>query len=234
VIRVLLADDEAVVRVGVRTVLANDPNLDVVAEAEHGRAAVDLALAHRPDVAVLDVRMPVLDGLDAAAEIVRLGLGCAILVLTTFADDDYLVRALAEGASGFVLKTGDPREIIDGVHAVAGGGAYLSPRMARRVIDLYARDRPVTARAAVDALTPRERTVLGLLGTGASNAEIGRALHLVEGTVKAHVSAILDRLGVRNRVQAAIIAHEHGLIPTAGQLRPHDGCGSGCGAVETQ
>jgi DNA-binding NarL/FixJ family response regulator len=124
----------------------------------------------------------------------RLGLGCGILILTTFADDDYLVRALTEGASGFVLKTGDPRKIVDGVHAVAAGGAYLSPRMARRVIDLYARGRSAPAPAAVDALTPRERTVLGLLGTGASNAEIGRALHLVEGTVKVHVSAILDRL----------------------------------------
>ncbi|BBG04018.1 MULTISPECIES: response regulator [Pseudonocardia] len=211
--RVLLADDEAVVRVGVRAVLASDPGIEVVAEAADGREAIELATAHRPDVAVLDVRMPGTDGLDAAAEITRRDLGCAILVLTTFADDDYLVRALADGAGGFVLKTGDPREIVDGVRAVAAGGAYLSPRMARRVLDLYARRRPRVCRASVDALTGRERAVLGLLGAGLSNAEIGRELHVVEGTVKVHVSAVLDRLGVRNRVQAAIVAHEHDLIP---------------------
>lgn len=211
--RVLLADDEAVVRVGVAAVLASDPDIEIVAQAADGREAIDLATAHRPDVAVLDVRMPGVDGLAAAAEITRRELGCAILVLTTFADDNYLVRALAEGAGGFVLKTGDPREIVDGVRAVAAGGAYLSPRMARRVLDLYARRRPTVDRTAVATLTERERTVLGLVGAGMSNAEIGRALHLVEGTVKAHVSAILDRLGVRNRVQAAIAAHEHDLIP---------------------
>ncbi|MBP2366408.1 response regulator [Pseudonocardia parietis] len=213
--RVLLADDEAVVRLGVRTVLASDPGIEIVAEAADGREAIELATAHRPDVAVLDVRMPGTDGLAAAAEITRRGLGAAILVLTTFADDDYLVRALAEGAGGFVLKTGDPREIVDGVRAVAAGGAYLSPRMARRVLDLYAhRHRRRRAdHAAVAALSERERTVLGLLGAGLSNAEIGRALHVVEGTVKAHVSAVLDRLGVRNRVQAAIVAYEYDLIP---------------------
>lgn len=217
-IRVVLADDEAVVRVGVAAVLASDPGIEVVAEAADGHTAVELATAHRPDVAVLDVRMPGTDGLAAAAEIRRRDLGCAVLVLTTFADDDYLRRALAEGAAGFVLKTGDPREIVDGVRAVAAGGAYLSPRMARRVLDLFTRGRhrsPVP-RDAVAALTGRERTVLGLVGAGLSNAEIGRELHLVEGTVKAHVSAILDRLGVRNRVQAAIVAHEHGLIPPTG------------------
>lgn len=213
--RVVLADDEAVVRVGVRSVLASDPGIEVVAEAADGAEAVDLATAHRPDVAVLDVRMPGTDGLAAAAEITRRGLGCGILVLTTFADDDYLVRALADGAGGFVLKTGDPREIIDGVRAVAAGGAYLSPRMARRVLDLYTRRhrRPTVDRGAVATLTERERTVLGLVGAGLSNTEIGRELHLVEGTVKAHVSAVLDRLGVRNRVQAAIVAYEHGLLP---------------------
>lgn len=213
--RVLLADDEPVVRAGVAAILASEPAIDIVAEAADGREAIDLATAHRPDVAVLDVRMPGTDGLAAAAEIRRRDLGCAVLILTTFADDDYLVRALAEGAGGFVLKTGDPREIIDGVRAVAAGGAYLSPRMARRVLDLYTRRhrRTPAQRSAVTALTDRERTVLGLLGAGLSNAEIGRELHLVEGTIKAHVSTILDRLGIRNRVQAAIIAHEHGLIP---------------------
>jgi DNA-binding NarL/FixJ family response regulator len=214
--RILLADDEPVLRAGVAAILAADPHIEVVAEAAEGREAIELATAHRPDVAVLDIRMPGTDGLTAATEIHRRpDLGCAVLILTTFADDDYLIRALAAGAAGFVLKTGDPREILDGVRAAAAGGAYLSPRMARRVLDLYTRrDRPQRApRGAVAALTGRERTVLGLVGAGLSNAEIGRELHLVEGTIKAHVSAILDRLGARNRVQAAIIAHEHDLIP---------------------
>ncbi|MEU4377844.1 response regulator transcription factor [Pseudonocardia alni] len=214
--RVLLADDEPVLRAGVAAILATDPGIEVVAQAGDGREAIELTTAHRPDVAVLDVRMPGTDGLTAAAEIHRrTDLHCAVLILTTFADDDYLTRALTAGAAGFVLKTGDPREILDGVRAAAAGAAYLSPRMARRVLDLYTRTtrHPHAPRAAIATLTERERTVLGLVGAGLPNAEIGRELHLTEGTIKTHVSAILDRLGARNRVQAAIIAHEHHLIP---------------------
>lgn len=207
-IRVLLADDEAVVRMGVRAVLASAPDIDVVAEADNGHDAVEAVRAHRVDVAVLDIRMPGLDGLDAAAEIRRLGTETAVLVLTTFADDSYITRALGEGAGGFVLKTGDPNEIVAGVRAVAAGAAYLSPLVARRVVDRLA-DRPQATEGLAD-LTAREREVLGLLGAGLSNVEIADRINVVEGTVKVYVSAILRRLGVRNRVRAAIVAYEAG------------------------
>jgi len=166
-------------------------------------------------VALLDIRMPKLDGLSAAAEIRRLVPETATVMLTTFGEDDYIAKALEVGASGFLLKSGDPRELIAGVHAVAGGAAYLSPKVAHRVITHLADGRMARgahARDRVEALTEREREVLALVGSGLSNAEIAARLHIVEGTVKAYVSAILTRLGVRNRVQAAIIAHEAGLV----------------------
>ncbi|MEV4219320.1 response regulator transcription factor [Nonomuraea sp. NPDC049725] len=214
-IRILLADDEAMIRAGVRAILASDPDLEVVAEAGDGREAVDLAISHHPDVALLDIRMPRLDGLAAAAEIRRAAPGTAVVMLTTFGEDDYIAKALDVGANGFLLKSGDPRELIAGVHAVAGGAAYLSPKVAQRVIEQLAGGRMARGAAARDriaGLTDREREVLALLGAGLSNAEIARTLHIVEGTVKAYVSAILTRLDVRNRVQAAIIAHEAGLV----------------------
>ncbi|MET7337044.1 response regulator transcription factor [Nonomuraea sp. NPDC005650] len=214
-IRVLLADDEAMIRAGVKAILAADPSLEVVAEAGDGRQAVDLAISHRPDVALLDIRMPRLDGLGAASEMRRVAPDTAVVMLTTFGEDDYIAKALDIGASGFLLKSGDPRELIAGIHAVADGAAYLSPRVAQRVIAQLAGGRMskgALARERVSALTEREREVLALLGAGMSNAEIARELHIVEGTVKAYVSAILTRLGVRNRVQAAIIAHEAGLV----------------------
>ncbi|MFE5893111.1 response regulator [Streptomyces sp. NPDC056462] len=216
-IRVLLADDEAMVRAGVRAILTSGGETEVVAEAGDGREAVELARAHRPDVALLDIRMPRLDGLAAAEEIVRSVPGTAVAMLTTFSEQAYVARALGGGATGFLLKSGDPYELIAGVRAVAGGAAFLSPKVARHVIDgLGGRDgrlgREAAARARVAALSPREREVLGLVGAGLSNPEIAARLHLVEGTVKAYVSAVLDRLGVRNRVQAAIVAYEAGLV----------------------
>ncbi|MFC4057616.1 response regulator [Planomonospora corallina] len=219
-IRVLLADDEAMIRAGVRAILAADPEIEVVAEAGDGREAVEGALAHRPDVVLLDIRMPRLDGLAALAELRRAVPGTAVLMLTTFGEDGYIARALAEGAAGFLLKSGDPRELLAGIRAAAEGAAYLSPRVARRVITELAGDRMARAAAARDrvaVLTPREREVLALLGAGLSNAQIARRLHLVEGTVKAHVSAILTRLGARNRVQAAIRAYEAGLLEESRQ-----------------
>ncbi|WP_309126910.1 response regulator transcription factor [Microbacterium sp.] len=213
-IRVLIADDEAMIRAGVRAILESDPDVEVVSEAADGREAITAARRHRPDVAVLDIRMPVLDGLSAAAEIITTMPATAVVMLTTFGEDDYVERALGGGALGFLLKAADPRELIAGVRAVADGGAYLSPEIARRVIAPYregARTRSAEARDAVAALTDREREVLALLSAGASNAEIGRRLHLVEGTVKGHVSAILIKLGVRNRVEAAVLAHRAGL-----------------------
>lgn len=213
-IRVLLADDEAMVRAGVRAILSTDPDVVVVAEAANGREAVELVRLHRPDVALLDVRMPVLDGLAAAAEIRREHPATAVIVLTTFGEDDYIARAIGDGASGFLLKSGDPRELLAGVHAVADGGAYLAPQVTGRVLATLRGERltrGVTAREQIAQLTGRERDVLALVGVGLSNAEIGRRLHLVEGTVKAHVSAILTRLALRNRVQAAVLAHEAGI-----------------------
>lgn len=212
-VTVLLADDEAMVRAGVRAILAADPGIEVVAEAGDGRTAVELVRAHRPRVALLDIRMPKLDGLAAAAEIRRLVPATATVMLTTFGEDEHVARALGHGASGFLLKAGDPRELITGVRAVAEGGAYLSPQVARRVIELNG-DRMARVPAARDrtaGLTDREREVLGLVGAGLSNAEIARRLFLTEGTVKGYLTSIFTRLDVRNRVQAAIIAYEAGL-----------------------
>jgi len=222
VIRVVLADDEAMIRAGVRAILTADPHIEVVAEAADGHEAVEQVRGHHPDVAVVDIRMPGLDGLAATAEIRRVMPRTAVVILTTFSEDEYISRALGDGASGFLLKAGDPRELIDGVRAVAEGAAFLSPKVARRVInELNAgaahdrRSRAGVARDRVAALTGRERDVLALLGAGLSNAEIGRQLYLVEGTVKSYVSAILTRLDVKNRVQAAIIAYEAGLVESS-------------------
>ncbi|MRG58350.1 response regulator [Agromyces sp. CFH 90414] len=214
-IRVLIADDEPMMRAGVRAILQSEPEIEVVFEAASGREAIEGAQRHRPDVAVLDIRMPGLDGLHAAAEIAATVPGTRVAMLTTFGEEDYIERALGGGALGFLLKAADPRELIAGVRAVSEGGAYLSPEIARRVIAPYRdghRARSVEARESITALTEREREVLALLSVGASNAEIGERLHLVEGTVKGHVSAILVKLGVRNRVEAAVLAFRAGMV----------------------
>jgi DNA-binding NarL/FixJ family response regulator len=219
VIRVLLADDEAMVRAGVKAILGTDDEIEVVAEAADGLEAIEAVRRHRPDVAVLDIRMPRMDGLAAGAEIRRTMPETAVVILTTFSEDAYIARALGDGASGFLLKSGDPRELIAGLKAVAEGAAYLSPRVAQRVIAELssgsgggAMARAAAAKEQVAVLSPRELEVLGLVGAGLSNAEIAQRLFLVEGTVKAYVSAVLLRLGVRNRVQAAIVAYEAGLV----------------------
>jgi DNA-binding NarL/FixJ family response regulator len=214
-IRVLVADDEPLVRAGIKAVLAADPAIDVVAEADNGRTAVELALAHRPDVVLLDIAMPVLDGLAAAAELTRTVPEAGVLMLTTFSADAHIAGALAGGARGFLLKSGDPLELFAGIRAVAEGAAFLSPKVAHRVIQQVGGDRMASAaraRGLVEGLTPREREVLALLGAGLPNAEIARRLHVVEGTVKVFVTSILRRLDVVNRVQAAIIAFEAGLV----------------------
>lgn len=217
-IRVLLADDEAMIRAGVRAILGAAPDVEVVAEAADGREAVEQARAHRPDVVLLDIRMPALDGLSAAAELRRVAPGTAVVMLTTFGEEEYVAAALEAGVAGFLLKSGDPYELMAAVRAAREGAAFLSPRVARQVIAQLSGEvmaRRQAARAKVAVLTPRERDVLALLGAGLSNAEIGRRLFLVEGTVKAHVSALMTRMGVRNRVQAAVVAHEAGVVTDA-------------------
>ncbi|MGW5723274.1 response regulator transcription factor [Amycolatopsis sp. NPDC003865] len=214
-IRVVLADDEAMMRAGVAAILGADPGIEVVAEAADGRSAVAQVLATHPDVVLLDIRMPGLDGLGAAAEIRRVLPATGVIMLTTFGEDEYIERALGLGAGGFLLKSGDPRELLAGIHAVAGGAAFLSPKVAQRVIARLSGSRlsrAAAARSKVGLLTPREREVLALLGSGLSNADIAAKMFVVEGTVKAHVSTILTRLGAKNRVQAAITAYEAGLV----------------------
>ncbi|MFD1664091.1 MULTISPECIES: response regulator transcription factor [Streptomyces] len=218
-IRLILADDEPMIRAGVRAILAADPEIEVVAEAVNGSEAVDLTTKHRPDVVLMDIRMPVMDGLAATAEIKRRVPDTSVLVLTTFSEDEYVARALGDGASGFMLKSGDPRELLTGVHAASRGAAYLSAKVATRIIAELNRGaagqrmvRSSESRGRLEGLTEREREVLAFLGRGLSNAEIAKRLHVVEGTVKSYVSSILTGLGVRNRVQAAIIAYETGLV----------------------
>lgn len=215
-IRVLLADDEAMVRAGIGAILAHDPEIEVVAEAGDGAAAVEAARRHRPDVALLDIRMPGVDGLSATGQLRAALPETAVVILTTFKDDAYIARALGEGASGFLIKSGDPRDLIAAVHAVAGGASYLSPEVAHRVIAQLGPDRlarAAVARERIAGLTGREREVLAYLASGLSNAEIAKRMYLVEGTVKAYVSAILTTLGARNRVEAAITAYEAGVGP---------------------
>jgi DNA-binding NarL/FixJ family response regulator len=223
-IRVLIADDEPMIRAGVRAVLASDPDMEIIAEAGDGHEAVELVRRHRPAVAVLDIRMPGLNGIDAAAEIRSTAPSTGVVMLTTFGEDDYILRALGGGATGFLIKSGEPEELITGVRAVADGAAYLSPKVAARVVAHLAvtgagalAGRRSAARARVDSLTAREREVLAFLGSGLSNGQIARRLHVVEGTVKAHVSSILARLGVDNRAAAAVVAHEAGIVPAPSQ-----------------
>lgn len=228
-IRILIADDEPMIRAGVRAVLATDPGITVVAEAGDGRQAVELVRLHRPQVAVLDIRMPGTGGIEAAAEIRRTAPGTGVVMLTTFGEDEYILRALGEGATGFLIKSGEPEELIAGIRAVADGAAYLSPRVAARVVAHLAAGgagalaaRRSAARARVEALTARERDVLGFLGGGFSNGRIARRLGLAEGTVKAHVSSILARLGVDNRAAAAVFAHEAGMLPAPSARPPYE------------
>ncbi|AEW92790.1 MULTISPECIES: response regulator [Streptomycetaceae] len=215
-IRVLIADDDALVRLGLADLLDGDAGIEVVAQACDGLHAVEQATAHRVDVALVDVRMPRMDGITATARLRALPRPPKVITLTTFDLDEYVYNALAAGADGFLLKDTDPAEILRAVHLVAVGSAMLHPSAARRLIDRYHQAggaRTTAARTRLDRLTPRERDVLALLAEGETNAEIAARLGMRESTVKAHVSRILTALEVTNRVQAALLARDAGLTP---------------------
>ncbi|MGA5819628.1 response regulator [Kitasatospora sp. NPDC094028] len=212
-IRVLVAEDQAAVRAALVMILRAEPDFEVVGQAADGEAAVRLALELRPDVVLMDVQMPRLDGVSATREVVAAG-AAQVLVLTTFDLDEYVYGALRAGAAGFLLKDLEADTLIEGIRTVARGDGMLAPSVTRRLIGTFARpDRPVgpAAREAVAALTAREREVLACVGAGMSNGEIAARLEMAEATTKTHVSRILAKLGLRSRVQAAILAQDLGL-----------------------
>ncbi|WP_144712747.1 response regulator transcription factor [Curtobacterium pusillum] len=219
---IVLADDQDLVRAGFRVILESEPGFRVVGEASDGAEAVEAVRAHRPDVVCLDVQMPNVDGLEAARRIAALPDPPAVLVLTTFDHDDALFQALEAGASGFLLKNASPERLIDAVRTVAGGDALLAPDVTRRVISRATAGPTAPSSAAGDAavaaagLTEREAEVLRLLARGSSNAEIAAELFVGEATVKTHVSNLLQKLGLRDRIQAVVWAFEHGVAGTTG------------------
>ncbi|MFG3477246.1 response regulator [Streptomyces sp. NPDC047980] len=214
-IRVVIADDEPLIRAGIRMILTSDQEIEVVAEGANGREAVELARSHRADVVLLDIQMPVMDGLTALPELRRAAPAARVIVLTTFGERDNVLRALEHGGAGFLLKDTAPAELIRAVRAAAAGDAYLSPAATRHVVEQLASVRAVTrdaeARSRVATLSARERDVLALLGEGLSNADTGRRLHMSEATVKTYVSRVLAKLDCENRVQAALLARDAGL-----------------------
>ncbi|MFE0139938.1 response regulator transcription factor [[Kitasatospora] papulosa] len=214
-IRVLVTDDEPLIRAGIRMILSSADDMEVVAEAANGREAVDIARSQRVDVALLDIQMPVMDGLTALAELRRSAPEVRVLILTTFGERQNVLRALGAGSAGFLLKDSAPAELMRAVRAAAAGEAYLSPGATRHVVDSLASggtaDRAERARRRLEKLTVRERDVLPLLGEGLSNADAGQRIHMSEATVKTYVSRILAKLECDNRVQAALLARDAGL-----------------------
>jgi DNA-binding NarL/FixJ family response regulator len=212
-VRVLLVDDDDLMRAGLKAVLSSDPTIDVVGEAGTGRGAVASVRTLRPDLVLMDVRMPDLDGIAATREIVAGSAEAKIVILTTFEDDDYIFGALNAGASGFLLKRTSPEHLLAAVHTVAAGDSLLSPSVTRTVIDRMAHQPTpdLASKGRLDELTPREREVLVLIARGLSNTEIADQLVIEESTVKTHVKRILMKLRLRDRIQAVIFAYESGL-----------------------
>ncbi|MCQ4041391.1 response regulator [Streptantibioticus rubrisoli] len=228
-IRVLIADDEPLIRAGIRAILTSADDIEVVAEAGDGGQAVELAQRHRPQVVLLDIQMPHADGLTALGELRQAVPAARALMLTTFGQRENVLRAVAAGGAGFLLKDTAPNELIQAVRAAAGGQAFLSPTAARHVLDTLAADpapaRQVAARRRLEALSERELEVLRLLGEGLSNAGLGARLNMSEATVKTYVSRILAKLDCANRVQAALLARDAGLDaagPVAAVQRPSE------------
>ena len=211
-IKVLVADDQSMVRAGFRMLLAQEPDIEVVGEASNGREAVDKAARFGPNVILMDIRMPELDGLEATRRILATDAAARILVLTTFDLDEYVYDALQAGASGFVLKDDPPEQLLAAIRTVAEGQALLSPAVTKRVIREFTRIHRRVAPKGLDELTEREREVLSLIAEGRSNAEIGEALFISEATVKSHIGRIFTKLDLRDRSAAIVLAYEHRLV----------------------
>ena len=214
-VRVLVCDDQALIRTGFTTIIDAQPDLEAVGECGDGRAAVDLARRLRPDVVVMDVRMPVLDGIEATRQLAGAGVAhpIKVLVVTTFNLDEYVYEELRAGASGFLLKDAPPAQLLHGIRTVATGAALLAPEVTRQLVGKYAaRIRPAEDTPVDDALTPRELEVLRLIAGGLSNSEIAAALVISQETVKTYVSRILTKLDLRDRVQAVVYAYRRGLV----------------------
>ncbi|WP_024285392.1 response regulator transcription factor [Cellulomonas sp. KRMCY2] len=216
---VLLVDDQALLRMGFRLVLEAEPDLEVVGEAGDGRSAITQVAALRPEVVLMDVRMPGMNGIEATGQIVAAHPGTRVLILTTFDLDEYAFAALRAGASGFLLKDARPAELVTAIRSIASGDAVVSPRVTRRMLEMFAGSLPATGRTPAGGidprlaeLTPRELEVLRCMAEGLSNAEIAERLFLSEATVKTHVGRILAKLGVRDRVQAVVLCYETGLV----------------------
>ena len=227
-IRVVVADDHALVRGGFRLILETQPDIEVVGEAADGPDAIELARSLAPDVVLMDVRMPRLDGIEATRQVTASGEGPRVLMLTTFDLDEYVYRAIRAGASGFLLKDVRPAELVHAVRVVSSGDTLLAPAITRRLLEEFMR-RPLPGQrpAELGELTDRESEVLGLLARGLSNAEIAQRLFLGETTVKTHVTRILTKLHLRDRVQAVILAYESGLVRPGDDMPEHDRFPSG-------
>lgn len=214
-IKVLLVDDQEMVRKGFRLLLETEEDMEIVGEAENGAEAVTQSSRTKPDVVLMDIQMPVMDGLEATRRIVSLKIGTSprVLILTTFEKDEYIFEALRSGASGFLLKNAPPEDLIDAVRIVANGNALLAPSVTERIISEFAKiSLPDKRKSELGQLTEREVEVLGLLAKGSTNAEIANALFISEATVKTHVSNLFSKLDLRDRVQAVVFAYETGLI----------------------
>ena len=213
-IRVLVADDQSLVRGGFRMLLAGEPDMEIVAEASNGLEAVEKAARFHPTVVLMDIRMPELDGLEATRRILAADGEARILILTTFDLDEYVYEALRSGASGFVLKDEPPEQLLAAIRTVAAGDALLSPSVTKRVIKQFARTPRPAPPKEFDELTAREQEVFRLIADGLSNVEIGQQLYISDTTVKTHITHILQKLGLRDRVQAVVLAYQTGLFET--------------------
>jgi DNA-binding NarL/FixJ family response regulator len=218
-VSVLIADDQALVRAGFRMILETDPSIQVIAEAGDGAQAVHASKRARPDLVLMDIRMPVMDGLEATRRLLAADPAPRVLMLTTFDLDEYVFDALMAGASGFLLKDVAPEHLLAAIHTIAQGDSLLAPSVTRRLIEAYVRDHPPTTPPApgLDELTPREREILILVARGLSNAEIAGQLVLSPLTVKTHVARVLDKLNLRDRIQAVVLAYETGIIRPGSQ-----------------